>query len=77
MTPYVSEWSEESHRFTGEAARLIGQSALEDLMDPSGGRCGIAVVVLGVQSAIGQAAICLLLLPLFLKQISNSIQQVV
>lgn len=69
--------NEVSHRFTGEAACLICQSALEDLVDPGGSRCGIAVVVLGVQCTVGKAAISFLLLPLLLKQISNGVEQVV
>lgn len=69
--------NEGSYRFAGEAARLIGQSALEDLVDPGGSRRGITVVVLRVQGAVGKAAIGLLLLPLLLKQISNGVEQVV
>lgn len=65
------------YRFTGEAACLIGQSALEDLMDPGGSRCGVAIVVLGVQCAVGKAAIGLILLPLLLKQICDGVEQVV
>lgn len=65
------------YRLTGEAACLISQSALEDLMDPGGSRCGIAVVVLRVQCAVGKATIGLLLLPLLLKQICNGVEQVV
>lgn len=66
-----------SHRFAGEAASLIGQSALEDLVDPGGRRCGVAVIVLGVQCAVGEAAISLLLLPLLLQQIGDGVEQVV
>lgn len=66
-----------SYRFTGEAARLIGQSALEDLVDPGRSGRGIAVVILGVQRAVGKAAIGLVLLPLFLKQIRDGVEQVV
>lgn len=46
-------------------------------MDPGGSRCGVAVVVLGVQCAVGKAAIGLILLPLLLKQICDGIEQVV
>lgn len=46
-------------------------------MDPGGSGCGIAVVVLGVQCAVGKAAIGLLLLPLLLKQIGDGVEQVV
>lgn len=77
ISPSYENSHEESYRFTGEAACLIGQSTLEDLVDPSGCRCGITVVVLGVQGAVGKAAIGLLLLPLLLKQISNGVEQVV
>lgn len=69
--------SEASYCFTGEAACLIGQSALEDLVDPGGSGRGIAVVVLGVQRAVGKAAIGLVLLPLLLKQICDGVEQVV
>lgn len=64
---------EASYRFTRQAARLISQSALEDLVDPSGGRGGIAVVVLAVQCAVCEAAVGLFLLPLLLKQICNGV----
>lgn len=46
-------------------------------MDPGGSGCGIAVVVLTVQCAVGKAAIGLLLLPLFLKQICNGVEEIV
>lgn len=67
----------ETYRLTGEAACLIGQSALEDLVDPSGSRRGVAIVVLAVQCAVGKAAIGLLLLPLLLKQICYGVEQVI
>lgn len=66
-----------TYRFTGEAACLIGQSALEDLVDPSGSRRGVAIVVLAVQCAVGKAAIGLVLLPLLLKQICYGVEQVI
>lgn len=68
---------EASYRFARQAARLIGQSALEDLVDPSGSRGGVAVVVLAVQRAVCEAAVGLLLLPLLLEQICDGVQQVV
>lgn len=74
---YLQHQQAVSYRFAGKAARLISQSALEDLVDPSGSRGGIAVVVLAVQSAICKAAVGLVLLPLLLKQICNSVEQVV
>lgn len=46
-------------------------------MDPGGSRRGVAVVVLGVQRAIGQATVGLVLLPLFLQQVCDGVQQVV
>lgn len=45
------------HCFTGETTRLIGQSALEDLVDPGWSRRGVAVVVLGVQCAVGKTTV--------------------
>lgn len=66
-----------SYRFAGKAARLIGQSSLEDLMHPCRSRVGIAVVVLTVQRAVGVAAIGLFLLPFLLKQICDGVEQVV
>lgn len=46
-------------------------------MDPGWSGRGIAVVVLGVQCAVGKAAIGLVLLPLLLQQICDGVQQVV
>lgn len=46
-------------------------------MDPGGRGRGIAVVVLGVQCPVGEAAICLLLLALLLQQIGDGVQKVV
>ena len=46
-------------------------------MDPGRSGRSIAVVVLGVQCAVGKAAIRLVLLPLLLKQVSNGVEQVV
>lgn len=74
---YADSSSGPSYRFTGEAACLIGQSALEDLVDPGGSGRGITVIVLGVQRAVGKAAVGLILLPLLLKQICDGVQQVV
>lgn len=62
-----------SHRFTRKAACLVSQSALEDLVDPSGSRGCIAIVVLAVQRPVCKAAVGLLLLPLLLKQICNCV----
>lgn len=76
-SPRDENRGEASYCFTREAARLIGKSALEDLMDPGGSGRGIAVVVLGVQCAVGKAAIGLLLFPLLLQQVSNGVEQVV
>lgn len=73
----MNELLRKSHRLTGKAASLIGQSALEDLVDPGGSRCRVAVIVLGVQCAVGKAAISLFLLPLLLKQIGDGVEQVV
>lgn len=74
---FFQNQQEVSYRFTCKAARLISQSALEDLMDPSRSRRGIAIVVLAVQCAVCKAAVGLLLLPFLLKQICNGVQQVV
>ena len=43
-------------------------------MDPGGSGRGIAVVVLGIQCAIGKAAIGLVLLPLLLQQVGNGVE---
>lgn len=53
------------YRFTSEASCLVGQRALEDLMNPGGGGWG-AVIVLGIKCAVGQFAILFILLSLFL-----------
>lgn len=73
VTSYFKNQQEVSYRFTCKAARLISQSALEDLVDPSGSRGGIAIVVLAVQCAVCKASVGLLLLPLLLKQICNGV----
>lgn len=66
-----------TYRFTGKAARFVGQRSLEDLVHPGGGRVGIAVVVLTVQRAVSEAAIGLFLLPLLLQKVCDGVEQVV
>ena len=63
--------------FASEATRLIGQRALEDLVDPGRGGRRVAVVVLRVQRSVGKATILLVLLPLLLQQVGDGVQQVV
>ena len=70
-----SDWP--TYRFTGEAACLIGQCALKDLVDPGRRGRGVAVVVLGVQRAVGQPAVGLILPALLLQQVSDGVEQVV
>lgn len=68
-----------THRFTVEAARLIGQRALEDVVNP----CGLRLVLrLGLGGGDGgavvlQAPVLLLLLLLFLQDVGHGVQQVV
>lgn len=67
-----------THRFTVEAARLIGQRALEDLVNPGGLRL---VVRLGLGADGGaivlQPSVLLLLLLLLLQDVGHRVQQVV
>lgn len=68
-----------THRFTVEAARLIGQRALEDVVNPRGLRL---VLRLGLGGGDGgavvlQAPVLLLLLLLLLQDVGHGVQQVV
>lgn len=65
-----------SYRLAGEAARLVGQRALEDLVYPCGGRRR-AVALLRIKRAVGQFAVLLVLLLLLLQQVGYSVEQVV
>lgn len=67
----------DTHRFTVEAARLIGQGALEDIVNPR----GLRLVRLGLGGDGGavvlQASVLLLLLLLLLQDVGHCVQQVV
>jgi len=65
-----------THRLTVEAARLVGQGSLEDVVDPRGLRL---VLRLGLRGAavVLEASVLLLLLLLVLQDVGHRVQQVV
>lgn len=72
------ERKRKKHRFTVEAARLVGQRALEDVVDP---RWLCLVLRLGLGGGGGavvlQTPVLLLLLLLLLQDVGHCVQQVV
>lgn len=77
-TPPPSWGRGHTHRFTVEAARLIGQGALEDIVNPRGLRLVVRLGLAGDGGAVVlQAAVLLLLLLLLLQDVGHRVQQVV
>lgn len=71
--------TQHSYRLTVETARLIGQRALEDIVNPGG--LGLVLFWLGVRgdgsAVVLQPSILFLLFLLLLQDVSHSVQQVV
>ena len=74
----MDKQSRATHRFTVEAARLIGQRALEDIVNPRGFRLVLRVCLCGDGGAVVlEAPVLLLLLLLLLQYVGHGVQQVV
>lgn len=68
----------QTHRFTVETARLIGQRSLKDVVNPRGFCLVLHLVLSGDGGAVVlQASVLLLLLLLLLQDVSHCVQQVV